>query len=109
MIPLGLFLSPFVVAQRMPRLWWEALGGNAFGPRESTMMLSEKLEAAQFGVVAAQREAVRASLESGVAAMRGQPVEAMRILGHAPSRITKAALNPAAKRVSANLKRLKKR
>ncbi len=109
MIPFGLFMSPFVVAQRMPHLMWEAVGGNPFGQRESTVMLSEKLEAVQSGMVAAQREAVLATMETGLAMLRGQPAEAARLMLGSASRVTQAALQPAARKVSANLKRLRKK
>jgi hypothetical protein len=109
MIPLSLYLSHLVVAERMPRLIWEAMGGNAFGPRESDTMITEKLTAMQRGGMAAQREMMLAGMQSGMAAMRGQPAEAARVLMAAPARVTKAALQPAARTVSANLKRLKKR
>ncbi len=106
MIPMNLFLAPFVVAQRMPRLWWESFGGNPFGPRESHVMVSEKLRAAQSGALAAQREAVRAGFESVSAAMRGRPVEAARLMLAAPARVTEAALAPAARQVGRNARRL---
>jgi hypothetical protein len=106
MIPIDLYLAPFVVAQRTPRLWWESLGGNPLGPRESTVMVSEKIEAMQRGVFAAQREAVHISLEVGLALALGRPVPATQTMINAPQRIAKAALQPAARRVGANIKRL---
>jgi hypothetical protein len=108
MIPFNLLLSPLVVAQRMPALWWEAMGGNPFGPRESSRMVSEKLDAAQLGTAAAQRAMIQTSIDATHAAMTGRPVEAIRLMMTAPGRVTEAALKPAANRVGANVRRLAK-
>jgi hypothetical protein len=106
MIPFALFLAPVVIAQRLPRLWWEAFGGNPFGPRETDVMLSEKMDAIQKGAAAAQRQFVLMGLESGAAMLRGQPVDAARIAMGLSGRVIEAALQPAARKVSANMKRL---
>jgi hypothetical protein len=106
MIPSSLFLAPFVVAQRMPHLIWEAMGGNPFGQRESTVMVSEKLVALQRGAFAAQRMIVAAAFESASAAMQGRPAEAAGLMLAAPAKATQAALQPAARRVGANARRL---
>jgi hypothetical protein len=108
-MPFQLAFAPFVIAQRLPLLWWEAMGGNPRGKRESRVMVQEKLEAAQRGLFAAQREAVTVSFEAQLAAIRGDLPRAARIMAQGQSRIAKAALRPAAKRVGSNAKRLAKR
>jgi hypothetical protein len=108
MIPFHLYLSPLVVAERLPLLWWEAMGGNSLGPRESHRMVSEKLEATQHGMIAAHQEWASSGLRGALALMRGNPLEAAHILGGASSRIASAALSPAARKVKANVKRLSK-
>jgi hypothetical protein len=106
MIPFSLFLAPGVIAQRLPRLWWEAIGGNPFGPRETDVMVSEKMDATQKGAIAAQRAMMSSAMDSTLAALRGNPMEAALIMLLAPSRITEAALQPAAVSVRKNMRRL---
>jgi hypothetical protein len=105
-MPFEFAFAPFVIAQRLPLLWWEAMGGNSKGPRESRIMVTEKVEAAQRGLFAAQREAMTLGFEMQLAALRGDPVRAARIMADGQRRIAEAALRPAARRVGANTKRL---
>jgi hypothetical protein len=108
MVLFQMLLAPLVVAERLPLLWWEAMGGNARGPRESHRMVNEKIEAAQHGMVAAQQEWLTSGMQSALALMQGNPVHAAHILNGASSRIASAALQPAARKVKANVKRLSK-
>ena len=104
----SLFLAPLVIADRMPRLWWEAMGGNPFGEKESVAIVTEKLTALQKGTLAANSAALSSAFALGNAMMRGNLASALSIAASAPARVTEAALMPAARRVSANVKRLRK-
>jgi hypothetical protein len=106
MTPVDVVLAPMVVALRLPYLWWEAFGGNAFGRRESTVMVTEKLEALRRGAAAAQVEAVHVAFDAALAAARLKPQQSAELLLSGPQRIANAALRPAARRVRANVKRL---
>lgn len=104
----SLFLAPLVIARRLPRLWWEAMGGNPFGPRESVTMVSEKLAAMTEGALAAQRIAVTGAMEAGMDAMRGDVMGAAERMRIAQQRSLVAAMRPAARRVKGNLARLRR-
>ncbi len=100
-----LFLSPLVVAQRLPLLWLEAAGLSQGRP-ESGRMVTEKVAAIAEGMAAAQIEMHSIWWQSVLAMSRGA-----RPLGPfaATARVTQAALTPAARRVRSNVRRLKKR
>lgn len=105
-MPPELYYAPLVVAQRLPLLWLEAMGLSRTGERESQRMVTEKMAAVFEGGVAAQVELQRLWWQSSMAMMRGMaptgPVAATR-------RVANAALQPAARRVKSNVKRLAKR
>jgi heme A synthase len=103
----GLWLSPFVVASRMPILFYEALNPDPRRRNETNRMVVEKLAAAQEGMLAAQMALGRAVAENMAALAFGQtPRATARKTAHA---MMKAGLAPAARRVKANAKRLAKR
>jgi hypothetical protein len=100
-----LFLSPLVVAQRLPLLWLEAAGLSQGRP-ESKRMVAEKVAAITEGMAAAQVEMHSLWWQSVLALSRGlRPPGPLT----ATARVTNAALGPAAKRVRSNVRRLKKR
>jgi hypothetical protein len=96
--------APSVVAARLPRLWWEAMGGNPFGPRESERMVTEKLMAFHEGWFGMQVEALKAAVTIGGAVSRLEPVLAASM--QAAHQIVSAGLDPSARRVRRNARRL---
>jgi heme A synthase len=103
----GLWLSPFVVASRMPILFYESLNPDPSRRNETNRMVVEKLAAAQEGMLAAQVAFGRAVAENMAAFAFGQVPKAT------PRKTAQAMMNaglaPAARRVKANAKRLGKR
>jgi hypothetical protein len=100
----GLWLTPLVIATRMPILWYEALNPDTSRRNETNRMVSEKLAAAQEGWVAAQAAFGQAVIDNMTSMLLGQmPTETPRTTAAA---MVRAGLKPAAKRVRANAKRL---
>jgi hypothetical protein len=103
----GLWLSPFVVANRLPILFFEAMNPDPSRRSETNRMVAEKMAATQEGVFAAQMTLGHAMMESLAAMTFGQmPKSTPRNTAHA---MMHASLAPAAKRVRANARRLAKR
>lgn len=103
----GLWLSPFVIASRMPILFYEALNPDPSRRNETNRMVAEKMAAAQEGMLAAQIALGHAVAENMAAFAFGQtPKATPRKTAHA---MMNAGLGPAARRVKANAKRLSKR
>jgi hypothetical protein len=103
----GLWLSPFVIASRMPILFFESLNPDLSGRNETNRMIAEKVLAMQEGVVAAQMALGKAVAENMAAAFFGQTAQSTpRKTANA---MFHAGLAPAARRVKANAKRLGKR
>jgi hypothetical protein len=103
----GLWLSPFVMASRMPILWAESLNPNPGSRSETNRMMAEKMAAVQEGALAAQTTLGQAMLETWAALAFGQvPKTTPRNTADA---MMQAGLAPAARRVKANAKRLGKR
>ena len=97
-----LMLAPLVVAQRVPLLWLEMIGlGN--GSRETERMVEEKFSAATEGALAMQVEMQSIWWQSTLAMWQGIRPPSLMQTG---TRLTNAALRPAAKRVKSNAKRL---
>jgi len=97
-----LMLAPLVIAQRTPLLWLEmmGLGGKS---RESEIMVEEKVAAVAEGAMAMQVEMQRIWWQSSLALWQGlTPPTLMQT----STRLTNAALRPAARRVKSNAKRL---
>ncbi len=103
----GLWLSPYVMASRMPILWAEALNPDPGSRSETNRMMSEKMAAVQEGVVAAQTTFGHAMLETWAALAFGQLPKATP--HNTADAMMWAGLAPAARRVKANAKRLGKR
>jgi hypothetical protein len=102
----GLWLTPFVMASRMPILWFEALNPDPSRREETNRMVSEKIVAAQEGMVAAQLALGMAVGENMAAMAFGlKPRNTPR---GAASAMVRASLAPAARRVRANARRLAK-
>jgi hypothetical protein len=102
----GLWLSPFVIASRLPILALESLDPDPSRRIETNLMVAEKLAAVQEGAIAAQLAFGMAMTETMVAMAFGQkPRATPRKTAEAMMR---AGLAPAARRVSANAKRLRK-
>jgi hypothetical protein len=104
----NLFLAPFVVAARLPKLALEATDGNATNP-EADRMVQEKVAAGVAGLFAAQRSWINSNHDIVRASLRGDFASASVALLRAAPRAAEASLKPAAQTVSANLKRLGKR
>jgi len=103
----GLWLSPFVVAARLPILWVEAMNPDPRRRGETNRMVAEKVAAVHEGIVGAQVAFGAAMAESAAALMFGQaPKATPETLAHS---MISAGLAPAAKRVRANHRRLGKR
>jgi hypothetical protein len=103
----GLWLSPYVMASRMPILLAEALHPNPGSRNETNRMMAEKLAAVHEGTLAAQTALGQAVLETWAALAFGQvPKATPRKTANA---MMQASLAPAARRVKANAKRLGKR
>ncbi len=103
----GLWLTPLVVAARMPILWYEALNPDPGARDETNRMVAEKVAAAQEGMLAAQVLFGRAMAENAAAIIFGRlPRTTARGTAEA---MMNASLAPAARRVKANARRLAKR
>jgi hypothetical protein len=103
----GLWLSPFVMASRMPILFFEAMNPDPSRRNETNRMVTEKMAAVHEGVVAAQMVLGHAVMESMTAVVFGRvPKSTPR---HTADAMMRAGLAPAARRVKANAKRLSKR
>ena len=97
-----LMLAPLVVAQRAPLLWLEMIGLGG-GSRETERMVEEKFAAASEGVIALQVEMQSIWWQSTLAMWQGiRPPSLMQT----STRLTNAALRPAARRVKSNARRL---
>jgi hypothetical protein len=103
----GLWLSPFVVAARLPILWFESLNPDPGSRTETNRMVSEKLAAVQEGMLAAQVTLGMAMTENAAAMIFG------RVPQSTPRNTTEAMMNavlaPAARTVKANVRRLGKK
>jgi hypothetical protein len=95
-----------VIAQRMPLMWWACFAPSAKRQAELTRMVAEKNAALVEGVVAANMRAGFEVWEFWAKATMGTlPRDAApRALSH----IADAATAPAARRVKANRKRLRR-
>jgi hypothetical protein len=103
----GLWLAPFVMASRMPILFYEAMNPDPSRRSETNRMVAEKMAAAQEGMLAAQIALGHAMAENMAAIAFGQtPKATPRKTAQA---MVNASLAPAARRVKANAKRLAKR
>jgi hypothetical protein len=103
----GLMLSPFVMASRMPILWYEALNPDPSRRNETNRMVAEKVSAAQEGMLAAQVAFGKAVAESSAAIFFGRIPQANP--RNTAEAMVHAGLAPAARLVKANAKRLSRR
>lgn len=103
----SLFLAPYVVMQRLPQLWFEALHPNPMVSDESNRAVTEKVTAISEGILAAHAETLKTPLMMGLAFLSGRSF-ASAAFG-APQRIAKAAVAPMEREVTANMKRLTKK
>jgi hypothetical protein len=102
----GLMMAPVIVSARMPILFKEAMSGKLTAQDESLRMVTEKMAAAHEGALAVQHTMIVASIRAGAAMARGKlPTVAMM---DATRSMGSAALSPSARRVRANVRRLKK-
>jgi hypothetical protein len=88
------FSSAEIIARRMPVLWWGMINPTAASRAETAKMVVEKQMAFAETCVAMQGEMVRMILAPWT------PASADRMMA--------AALTPAARRVKANVKRLRR-
>jgi hypothetical protein len=103
----GLWLSPFVVASRLPTIFTEALNPDPSKRIETNRMVAEKLSALQEGIIGAQLAFGAAFIENATAFAFGK-LPAANANDQASS-VMNAGLAPAARLVKANAKRLRKR
>jgi heme A synthase len=103
----ALWLSPFVIASRLPILFAESLNPTPSRRRETNRMVVEKLAAIQEGVVAAQLALGAAVAENMAALAFGQTARSTP--RKTADAMLRAGLAPAARRVRANAKRLGQR
>lgn len=101
------FLVPYVVAQRLPLLWWEALGFVPKGRSESERMVSEKVDAFAEGVAAIQKEMMQTSMDMGAAMMSGR--SSLRPALRGAERAARAAMEPSGRTLRGNARRLSKK
>jgi len=102
-----LFLTPLVIAHRLPQLWFEALHPNPMVHDESKLAVTEKIEAFSEGLMASQVAVMTAPLGMAVDLMSGRsPFSAAYA---AQQKIAKAATRPVEKRLRHNMRRLKRR
>ncbi len=100
----GLWLSPMVVAARLPILLYESLNPDPSRRNETNRMVAEKVAAAQEGLLAAQVALGTAMAENAAAMIFGRiPKSTPHDTAEA---MVKAGLAPMARRVSANARRL---
>jgi hypothetical protein len=105
---INLLFAPWVVAARMPKLYAEATDSSTRNI-ESGRMVVEKYEATVSGLFAAQRSLMASGHDAMRASLRGDAASAGLAMLRAGPRAAEASLGPAAKTVSANLKRLSRR
>ena len=103
----ALFLTPLVIAQRLPQLWYEALHPNPMVHDESRLAVTEKVEAFSESILAGQIATLNAPMTMALGMMRGQSVFAAAM--GAQKTITQATTRPIEKRLRQNLRRLKRR
>ena len=101
----GLWLSPFVIAARLPTLWTEALNPDVRKRSETNRMVAEKVSAFQDGILGAQLAFGSAFMDTAKALAFGKLPPANDMA----SSMVNAGLAPAARMVKANAKRLRKR
>ena len=102
----SLWLSPFVVASRLPTLFTEALNPDPTKRVETNRMVAEKVAAFQDGVLGAQLAFGAAFIENATALAFGKlPAATAKDMA---SSMVRAGLAPAARMVKANAKRLRK-
>ncbi len=103
----GLLLSPFVMASRMPILWYESFNPDPGRRTETNRMVMEKLSAAQEGLLGAQVALGHAMAENVAAMVFGRIPNATP--HNTANAMMHASLAPAARQVKANAKRLRQR
>ncbi|MGL5136538.1 MAG: hypothetical protein ACRC7G_02105 [Beijerinckiaceae bacterium] len=102
----SLWLTPFVMASRMPIIWFEAMNPDPSRRDETNRMISEKVIATQEGMVAVQ-VALGSAVAENMAAM-AFGLQPRATASNTASAMMRAGLAPAAKRVKANARRLAK-
>ncbi len=100
----GLWLSPMVVAARLPILLYESLNPDPSRRNETNRMVAEKVAAAQEGMLAAQVALGTAMAENTAAMLFGRVPQSTP--HNTAEAMVKAGLGPMARRVRANAKRL---
>jgi hypothetical protein len=103
----GLWLSPMVIAARMPILMYESLNPDPSRRDETNRMVAEKVAAAQEGMLAAQVALGKAVAQNATAMFFGRVPHSTP--GSMAEAMVQAGLAPMARRVRANAKRLAKR
>jgi len=103
----ALFLTPYVIVQRLPQLWFEALHPNPMVHDESRLAVTEKVEAFSESMLASQIAAFHAPMTMMLDMMRGR--SALSAVVGAHKTIARAASRPIEKRLRHNIRRLSRR
>lgn len=98
------FLAPFVIARRLPQLWFEALHPNPMVSEESRLAVTEKVAAFSQGMIAGHLSALSAPMTVSLALMTGRSpfaavYEAQKAVAH-------AAIAPTTRQLKRNAARL---
>lgn len=102
----ALFLTPMVIARRLPQLWFEALHPNPMVHDESRRAVTEKVEAFSESVMAGQMAVFNAPMAMMLDMMRGHSPVTAAMAAH--KEIARAAAHPIEKRLRQNHRRLTK-
>lgn len=100
----ALFLTPLVIAKRLPQLWFEALHPNPMVRDESRLAVTEKVEAFSEGMMAGHMAAMMAPMAMAMEMMQGRSPLSAALGAH--KKITNASTRPIEKRLKRNLRRL---
>lgn len=103
----ALFLTPMVIARRLPQLWFEALHPNPLVSDESRLAVTEKVEAFSESLMAGQVAMMTTPMTMALAMMGGKSALSAAIGAH--QSIAQATVKPIEKRLQQNLKRLSRR
>ena len=90
------------IARRMPVLWWGMVAPTSKSNAEIVGMVAEKQLAAAQGLIAAQAEMMKLAMTPWLTWGKVSPERAA-------NRLIEAATGPAARKVKANAKRLRRR
>jgi len=103
----ALFLTPLVIANRLPQLWFEALHPNPLVSDESRLAVTEKVEAFTESFVGAHLATLTAPFTVAVDLLNGRSMMGAAL--GVQKKIAHATVQPIEKRLRHNLRRLRRR